>query len=229
MNSPGGSLEIPAVFRDSEDDYNLPDDDGVEYRLPDEENEEERETDPKRDPWSLLFKIMISPVEGWKDLRRSGLTPDNVGFGLFLPLSILAALSDFITLIYDPHIGWINVIVNSLLTFISYFFGYFIAGFASKILLPKRMKEFLYTNFGKAFAMFSISTLALFHILLEILPIFEPIFYFLPLWTVYIIVKGMKFVKIQEDKSSYTLGVVCVTIVGAPIFVDWIFSLFSFQ
>ena len=231
MSFLGDSIEMPSVFFETDGDNRLPDDEGLpEYILPEEDEGEDSPDDDRRaGPWSLLFKIMISPVEGWKSLRRSKISADSVGFGLFLPISVVAGLSDFLGLIYDPHIATLNVVIMSVLTFMSYFIGYFIAAFASRILLPRGMKDFLYTGFGKAFAMISISTLALFHIILECLPIFEPIFYFLPLWTIYIIIKGMKFVKIREDRSSYTLGVVCVTLVGAPIFVDWVFSLFSFQ
>lgn len=213
----------------SEDDHDFREDDGLhEYRLPEDEDERGDDDTPSRNVWALFFGIMMNPVEGWKDLRRSGISVDRIGFGLFLPVSAAAALSDFCKLYYDSNISFLEILINAVLTFISFFIGYFIAVVASKILLPKETKNFLFTNFGKAMAMLSISTLALFHIADEILPIFEPIFYFLPLWTVYIIVKGMKFVKIRENRSSYTLGVMCVTIVGAPIFVEWVFSLFSF-
>lgn len=178
--------------------------------------------------WELLFKIMAAPVEGWKELRRCGIHVDKIGFSLFLPLTLAAAFSDFFTFYYDTNISFIEVLINAVITFISFFIGYFMAGFFSKILLPRGMKGLPFSNYGKALTMISMSTLAIFHILDEALPIFEPIFYFLPLWTIYIIVKGMKFVKIIENRSSYTLGVMCVTIVGSPIFVEWFFSLFSF-
>ena len=209
------------------DNYPEDDDSRFNYVLPDEDESETggEDKDPgKANPWVLLAGIMISPVEGWKALRRSGVTADTIGFKLFLPASLLAGISDFCRLIYDANIGVIDVVISAILTFISFFIGYFFATFSSRILLPKVIDNFLFTDFGKAFSMVSISTLALFHILKELIPIFEPIFYFLPLWTVYIIVKGMRFVKIPQNRSSYTLGVVCVTIVGAPIFVEWAFS-----
>lgn len=228
----GGSALAEPFFRvvperHDPDDYNLPDNDDdsrFNYLLPDDEEPDDRKGNPDVSPWIILFKIMTNPVEGWKSLRRSSLTPDLVGNHLFLPLTVLAGLSALCQFYYDSNISVISVLINAVLIFSTYFIGYFIAQVASRFLLPKGTKGFLYSPFGKIFSMISISTLALFQILKEVFPFFEPILYFFPLWTVYIIVKGMKFVKIRENKSSYTLGVMCVTIVGAPIFVAWLFS-----
>lgn len=229
MNSPGDNILLTPSLMDSGADSRQPENDGLqEYVLPEEEPRPSPPSSPQINLWSLMAKIMISPIEGWKDLRRNKITPDSVGFGLFLPIVTIAALSDFILLIYDPHIEVLKVIFNCIITFVSFFIGYFISGFLAKLLLPSPVKPLPFSNFGKCMAMISIATLALFHVLGELLPIFEPIFYFLPLWTVYIIVKGMKFVRISENRSTYTLGVMCVTIVGSPIFVEWCFSLLSF-
>lgn len=178
----------------------------------------------RKTPLELMFGIMLNPVEGWKSLRRSKYTPDEISAKCFYPLSALAAASQFVALVYHPDMEMSDILVKALITFICFFFGNFIILPLLKILLPKSIKDFSETDFGKEFVMMMLSTLALFYVAITLLPMIEPVLVFLPLWTIYLISKGTKFIKIPKDKTVGATGMLCVVIIGTPLLVNWIFT-----
>lgn len=173
----------------------------------------------------VLMRLLSGPVEGWKALRRGRFTPEEVASTLFYPLCGAASLADFSCYFYDINVQLTDVMIEALGTFLSYFLGFYLSSLGLKILLPGRIKSFPDSAPGRIFIMAALSTMALFHIFFAALPMLEPVLFFLPLWTAYIIVRGMRFVKAPEDKRSYTAGTLCLAIIGAPVLISWAFSL----
>lgn len=173
----------------------------------------------------VLIRLLTSPVEGWKALRRGRFTPEEVASSLFYPLCGAAAIADFACYFYDINVQLTDVLIEALGTFLSYFLGFYLSSLGLKILLPGRIKSFPDSAPGRIFIMAALSTMALFHIFLVALPMLEPVLFFLPLWTAYVIVRGTRFVKAPEDKRSYTAGTLCLAIIGSPILISWAFSL----
>lgn len=213
-----------------EDDSNQDEDEypEVEYILPEDDPEEKRKNEGNYDSFSeiflLLFHIMTNPVSGWKELRRSKLQAGTLVVKMLLPLCIIAGLSDFLMMLYDSNQIFADTAINCVFTIFTYFLSYYIAIVLCLVFLPKASKKFPTSRYGEMLACISVSTLALFHIAEEVLPIFDMILVFLPLWTIYLIFKGMGFVKMSESKSTYTLGVVCVALICSPLLVSWAFS-----
>ena len=211
----------------------LPDDSGCvgeEYGNVTEEADDEEEKNDRPNRPSLagvLCRIMMSPVEGWKALRRGKFTPEEVASGCYYPCCGIAALSDFAGLIHDVNMHLTAVVISALGTFLSFFLSVYFAGLMMKILLPSSVKAFPDSSFGRQFVMMSLATMTLFHAMYEALPMIQPVLFFLPLWTAYIIVRGTRFVKSPVDRQSYTAGVLCFSIIGSPILIEWAFSLIS--
>ncbi len=179
----------------------------------------------KPSPFSALIRLMINPTDGWKKLRRYHFTPEQMGARCFYPLSALAALSAFADLFYNSDSTVSGVIVNALVTFISFFFGFFLLSPLGKIFLPKEVKEYSETVQGKVFNMAMLSTLAMFWILFKCLPMLDTIWVFLPLWTVFLISKGSRFIKASQQKPTTVTFILCVLIVGTPLAVGRIFAM----
>ncbi|MDE6381676.1 MAG: hypothetical protein K2L57_02300, partial [Muribaculaceae bacterium] len=79
-------------------------------------------------------------------------------------------------------------------------------------------------DIGRQFVMLTMSTLAVFWILIQVMPMFEPVLVFLPLWTIYLIYKGIRVLRVPSEVENSTTGLMCMLIIGVPIFWNWLMA-----
>lgn len=172
----------------------------------------------------LFIRVLSNPVDGWKALKRSRHSVEKFSMRCFYPLVLLASLSEFATLFYDPDVKPEDLIIPAIITFIVFVFGYFTALICSGLILPKETRQTFHTSFGKEYLMLNIATLALFYSLFNFFPIAGPILVFLPLWTIYIACKGVKLFRIPEEKNACSCVLISFAIIGCPVFWNWVFN-----
>ena len=174
--------------------------------------------------FGLLLKTMFNPIEGWKSIRRHKITPEEAQKECFYPLLAFYSISKFAILAYSAKADLSEVVVDAVTAFVSFFFGYFLIVMFLRRVLPKGVAEVFDTNFGKTLVVISLSSLCLFFILTELLPMLWAILIFLPLWTVYMICRAMRFFKIPEDRHLMTVGLLNLIIIGMPVILEWVFG-----
>lgn len=175
-------------------------------------------------PFSLLLKTMFTPVEGWKALKRARIPTDQFASRCFYPLIALAAVSEISKVFYEANVSIADWAVDGLGTFITFFFGYFTVILAAGIILPPRARDLVKKDIGRQFVMLTMSTLAVFWILIQVMPMFEPVLVFLPLWTIYLIYKGIRVLRVPSEVENSTTGLMCMLIIGVPIFWNWLMA-----
>lgn len=188
-----------------------------------EETEKSQETHAKGVILSML-SILSNPVEGWKNFKRGKFKEEKVASTCFYPLAALASVSEFAAYFYNSELSLNELLVPAIVIFISFFFGYFTVILTAGLLMPKAGGKAISKNFGKTFVMINMSTLALFYILYELMPMLGPVLAFLPLWTIYIIFKGIKFLRIPKEKETSAAGMMSFLTIGAPMFWYWILT-----
>lgn len=226
------NLEDNDLMEDS-----LDDEDSMEYHLPEEDEDGADDINDDDSPawegdrkksnptaFGLMLRIMSNPMDGWKQLKRSKLSVEKISATLFYPLIVLAGLSNLTVLFYDTGNETAEMITSVIFTCITFFFGYFTAILAGGVLLCKEAKEVLRTPFGKEFIMMGVSTLALFYILFRLVPMGAPIIAFFPIWTVYIMAKGIRMLKVPKEKEAKNIAFLAVLVIGSPILWDWVLS-----
>lgn len=176
--------------------------------------------------WSIFPKIMMMPSSGWERTLENGPQPEIAVLRFLLPMCLLAAGSEFFTLLYHSQLSFTDLLVNSVITFCSFFLGYYIAILFAQLFMPKDARTFPQTDYGRLLTMTGIVSLAFFHILFMALPMFDFVFEFLPLWTVFIIYKGMRIMVVSKERQTLALGVMCIVIICSPLVIDWFFALF---
>ena len=150
-------------------------------------------------PLGILLKTMMTPVEGWKALKRARLSNEaNV------------TVADWLT--------------DGIIAFVTFFFGYFTALLAGGLILPRRSRELMHKDIGRQLVMLSMSTLAIFWTLIQIAPMLEPVLVFLPIWTIYLIYKGVRVLRVPEDTATSTTGILCMLVIGCPLLWNWILT-----
>lgn len=221
--------DYPMTNDDNNSNYNLEDeDDDLNAPLEDssedlsDENEEEKGKTPS--PLRLLFDMMINPEEGWKNIRRARLKADEVARRCFYPLTALASVSVFVNYIYGTAKVLNLMLIEALTIFISFFLGYFLVMLLERIVLPKECSKVGESDFGKQFVMYLLSTLTLFYVLYNCLPMLEAVLVFLPLWTIYLASKGVKFFRLPQEKQLLLTTLICILVVLSPIAIYFVFT-----
>lgn len=191
-----------------------------------EEDDDEDENETRRgNLFALMFKIMSTPVEGWKELKRRHYTVEELASGLFYPMIAFVSISEFADKFYTNS-SISDCLLKGVGRFVSFFFGYFTVVLLSGIFLPKSVKEAMKKDIGKEFVMMNLSTMALFFMALNLFPMFDAILVFLPIWTIYLIYKGVRILRVPVSVESRTKVILTFLIIGAPLLWEWLMGLF---
>ncbi|MDE6272211.1 MAG: hypothetical protein K2M31_04305 [Muribaculaceae bacterium] len=237
-------------MKNNPDGYSIEDDDDEEKYISDDSNlpeysdedeEEEDENDPededeiedsgdephrKSSAIGLLIAMMLNPIEGWKRIRRQKTSPEVPARNCFFPLVALAAVSCFMECVYNSATNLSMAIVEAVKIFVALFFGNFLGLAFVKMVMPNNQKKIADSDYGKKYMMYLLSTLAIFFILYECLPMVGPVIAFTPLWTVYLAMRGAKFFRFPEEKKNLLTALMCIIVVGAPFIVYSVFDIF---
>lgn len=223
------------------DSYSLPEEDeGCYYNLEEEDGDkpsEEGEGDGGRpdddpidendqdrpEPLGIMLRTLLTPVEGWKKLKRSAIPGERFSAACFLPMVALASVSEFAVCIYDSTVTLAHVIVEALVTFISFYLGYYLSLLLDHIFTSSKCRKCLDSGFGRNFIMNSMATLALFFALMKAFPMIEPVLVFLPLWTIYSVCRGVRFLRAPRDQETRLMVVISLSIILSPYSLNWLF------
>lgn len=189
-----------------------------------EEVEEKEQNNKKSTPFGNLLKIMFNPVQGWKSLRRSQIGVESLQSGCFYPLLALLALSNFAEFFYSVNVSLQQVITQAVIAFVAFFFGYFCVQMVLSWILSKDIFKIFEEKFGKEYLLIAMSTLAMFSIVTNILPMLWPILIFLPIWTLYLMFKGVRFFKFPTKDEMKFFVISGASVIGVPLFIDWILN-----
>lgn len=185
--------------------------------------EPEKGTEKKqRSAITLLFDILLTGTAGWKRLRRTRLTPEQTAAGCFYPILALAAICRFADWFYLPEFELAVTLVKAASIFASFFFSYFTTQVLCKWLFPADARAKTETPYFKLLVQYALASLALFWIPAELLPVVEPIAVFLPIWTVFIITKGIRFLRLPENHGNRCMVTLVITTMASPYFFIWL-------
>lgn len=215
------------ISQEEEDDspFNFASYEGDESGIEEESDSVEQKSQSRFRALGLLLKIMFSPVEGWKSLRRSKIGVEEIQSGCFYPLLALLAMSKFADFFYSVNVSLTQVVTEAIVAFVAFFFGYFCIPVVLSWVLPKDMTEKYDCNFGKIYTVVALSTLVIFSIFQDVLPMLWPILIFLPIWTLYIMFKGVRFFFFENGRDMRFFLMAGAAVIGVPLIIDYVLKL----
>ncbi len=180
------------------------------------------ESPRRNNPLALLLAILMTGSAGWKRLRRARLTPEQTAAGCFYPILALTAICRFADWFYLPEFDISSTLVTAASIFASFFFSYFAVQVVCRILFPSEARKKTESPYFRLIVQYSLSSLALFWIPAEVFPIIEPITVFLPIWTIFIITKGVRFLRLPENNSNRCMVTIIITTIAMPYLFMWL-------
>lgn len=218
----------------NQDSYSIEDDDegeGEEEHESEYISDDDSDTPPEAEAesasgqipaWRQMLGIMINPVEGWKSIRRSRRPVENVAKDCFYPLIAMAAASCYLECFWNKKVSINQATIEAITVFTAFFFGNFMVLMLIKFFFPSALREIADSDYCKTYVMYNLSTLALFFIAYEAFPMVKPVLEFLPLWTIYLTLRGARFFLFPKEKQSLLNTLLCIFVLGAPIIVYWV-------
>lgn len=222
LSQAGRSDYNSSTGKDPDGFYVLPYD---EDDIAESEKSNVQDSGERPNAFRLFLKVVFTPVEGWKAMRRSKITADEMARGCFYPVLAVLALSCFMQLVYVPDIALSDVLMTALMQFLGYFLGYFVILLFCQTLLPADCRKPFTGDFGKVFIMTALVCLASFTISRMVLPMFDPILILLSLYVIYLIFRGVKFLRAPERYNTLLIVVLSLLTIGVPALIIWVFSL----
>lgn len=172
-----------------------------------------------------LIQLILAPAHGWNDLAKADPDPDELTRTGLYPLLGIAALTEFLALIYQRHVHLPVVLVRALADFGAYFVSLFIARLLFELYLgrltdskPDRRRVALMTVAG-------IGLMVCIQIISNCLPWNLVLLKFLPLYVVLVLYKAVPFVHVRKDSELNFLGLSAAAIVVVPLAIYYLLYL----
>lgn len=173
----------------------------------------------------MFVTLLLSPTNGWRKLRNSGVSPADFEQQLFYPILALIAICQFIILFYVPTTPIALVLQKAIVSFVSLFASYFAVLAAAHVVLPPKAAEKASTKFFRVYVAASISCLAFGFMLSLLAPQMAVIFWLGLIYTLYIVCRGVKYLHVPNNERTATNVVCCFMICGFPMVIYAVFYL----
>ena len=230
-------MSNPEKLGNEPDEYNLEEEDITREadERPDEYQTEELHDDyddspddndiSKRSAVRLFVNLIINPLRGWKKIKNIAIPAEQTASQLYYPLLAIAAVSCFCQMIWKSDCTISEELQRALVVFMTFFVSYFVILFMGRTLLPRCAREKITEVYGRNYLLNCLSTLVIVVILLEVLPVIGALLVFLPIYTVYLAIRGVRFLRLPDNESTPVKWVMPVMILGVPYVLFRLFTL----
>ncbi len=181
---------------------------------------------PRRNAWRRWLRVMGTPAEGWNRMEASALKPEGLASAVFYPLTALASATVFMTFFNEGEgVELSDLLIKATIGFLSLFLSYFAFIPLCRLLMKRESRERFDTDFGKCYALTLLSTMALYEVIDNCVPLLKPVTAFAPVYTAYVSFKGIKTLKLPEEHmvTSWVMSVVFV--IANPYIFKELFTL----
>lgn len=190
-----------------------------ETAAPQDNDRTHANSDEHRKPgiWLAFIHLLLAPHAGWKKIKGAHFDKDEVARSLFYPLLALMAACRFIDKIYyaDPPDTGV-LLQRAVAAFVAGFAGYFLISLLARTFLPTGAREKIQTTFGHIYIMIALSALAFSAVIAELVPWLGLLLLIPPTYVAYILVKGVKYLRVPNQETTPTAILMTVLCIGVP-------------
>lgn len=173
---------------------------------------------------TLLFQLILSPVNGWKDISYSAENPRRLMVKGFYPILFITALSVFLQGIYHSGFNFIELLQGSIIMFLKFFLTFFIANFFFSIYGQRFINRDNSEKHNQTFILFSLSLLALSSLIQNCIPMELDVVYFLSIYVAIIMWRGVKYMTVRPEKTGSFMLFSIVTVIIPPYLIGFLFE-----
>lgn len=173
-----------------------------------------------------ILQLLLSPIHGWDEVSRDGLTPEHIASRGLYPLIGLASVTYFIQGIYAVQFELVTLLQHALVVFMSLFLSFFIG----KLGMETFTARFVDTGKLNVFktdtlAVYIIGILGIMQIVSNALPVQTVLVYLLLVFAVIVIWKSCRYLDIAVEKETNFTAMAIGVLIAPKILLDVLFSL----
>ena len=171
-----------------------------------------------------MAQLLLSPLKGWEDVETDAFEAKTLLLKGLLPFLAITALTVFVKLFYVADIHWIALIEQAIVCFMKFFVGYFVASFCFTLYLPECIEGEISVNNCHTFIIYAIGMLALINIFQNLLPIDIAIVYVMPVYVLYVMWRGLRYLRISFTGVTKFLLLDIFSVIAPPYLLQYLFD-----
>lgn len=172
-----------------------------------------------------ILQLLLSPARGWDDIAaEKPSAADMLRRGLY-PLLAIAAVTEFLALIWERDVSFVSVLIRSIVDFGAYFISIFVARLLFEMYFPAMTGEEPDRQRISLFIVFSLGIMVVFQIIDNVLPWDIVFLRFLPLYAVLVIYKAEDYLHVTEQSQMRFLLLGAGATVGVPLLIYYLLLL----
>ena len=172
-----------------------------------------------------IIQLLLSPAHGWSDLAKTDPDPDELARTGLYPLLGIAALTEFLALIYQRHVHLPVVLVRALADFGAYYVSIFIARLLFELYLGRLTDTKPDRRRVEQLTVAGIGLMVCIQIVSNCLPWNLVLLKFLPLYVVLVLYKAVPFLHVRKNCELNFIGLSAAAIVVVPLAIYYLLYL----
>lgn len=173
-----------------------------------------------------IVQLILSPAQGWDDLREDDPDPGQLLAKGFYPLLGVAAATEFLALAYGRHEALGTVLVRAVALFGAYFVAVFVARLIFDYYLnPLCAKGHFDTRRASTLAVCGLGAMVFIQIIANCLPWSIMLVRFLPLYVVLVLFKAIPYMGIRRGCEMRFTLLSSLAIVAVPMLAYYLLYL----
>lgn len=171
------------------------------------------------------LQLIMSPAHGWEDISYDAPDARAMVTHALLPWLIVVALSSLLGCYFDGTLSLITGLHSVLSTFLMFFVTYYLGVAAFEFYMPSITSGHSIESNNSLLILFSISLLGLIEVLKNCMPVDMAMINFFPLYVLYIMWAGARYVKVNYNNRSNFATLSLFAVILPPYILQFLFSL----
>ncbi len=175
-----------------------------------------------------LFQLLLSPSNGWEDVRDSAPEPGVLLRRGFYPLLAVVAVAEFVGLLYNKGFTAEVLLIRAIIDLGAYFVSLYLARILLEMYIPPMMARLAPEELrGRVLTLIllALGEMLIFRLICNLLQADVTIIKFLPLYVVLILYKGRDYVGVPADSTMNFTCLTSLAIVLIPLILHYLLSL----
>lgn len=173
-----------------------------------------------------LLELVLSPTKGWEDVALDDRQhPGRILSPQYYILIAVVSLSWIVQGCYHGY-GWITVCELVVMTFATFFAGYFLGTFVMSVSLESLVEHGEPDESAtRRFVILGLSLLAIILLISNLLPTTTPLLWFLPVYILVILWKGARYLRVNPRKGGAFTIMAFISVLLPVAVLGWLFKL----
>ncbi len=172
-----------------------------------------------------LIQLILSPGHGWDDLAEESPDPDVLLRKGLYPLTILAAITEFVGVFFGLK-AFSQALLSAILLLGTYFLSIFIGRLSFDIYFDAIPQYEVDTRRQDTLVVCGLGLMAFFQVLKNCLPWELVVFNFFPIFVVLILAKATSYMNIPRREDVKFILVTASVLVIIPLLIPYLINLF---